>query len=59
MRELIELSSSAPVVLAYLDPGSGSLMFQVLIAGLMSGVFFARTWTGAVVRALARSPRNG
>jgi len=28
---------------AYLDPGSGSMLFQVLIAGLLSALFCARS----------------
>lgn len=30
-------------LLAYLDPGSGSLMLQMLIAGLLTGMFFLRS----------------
>jgi hypothetical protein len=28
----------------YLDPGTGSMMFQVLVAGLFSSAFFLRSW---------------
>jgi hypothetical protein len=28
---------------AYLDPGSGSMILQMLIAGLLSGLFFAKS----------------
>jgi hypothetical protein len=28
---------------AYLDPGSGSMLFQVLIAGLLSALFCAKS----------------
>jgi hypothetical protein len=34
---------SAPWMWAYLDPGSGSMLFQIIIAGLLSGVFCARS----------------
>jgi hypothetical protein len=27
---------------AYLDPGAGSMLFQVVIAGLLSSMFFAK-----------------
>lgn len=37
------LTSQLPVVFGYLDPGSGSLLLQVLIAGLFSGLFFMKT----------------
>jgi len=30
-------------LLAYLDPGTGSLMLQILIAGLFSGFFFMKS----------------
>src|SRR5690349_11992991 len=29
-------------VWAYLDPGAGSMLFQVVIAGLLSSMFFAK-----------------
>ena len=28
---------------AYIDPGTGSYLFQLLIAGLLSGLFFIKT----------------
>jgi hypothetical protein len=59
MKELIEIGVTSPALLAYLDPGTGSLVFQILIAGLMSGAFFVRSWTRAVRRALGRLPRHG
>jgi hypothetical protein len=30
-------------LLAYLDPGSGSMFLQILIASLLSGAFFVRS----------------
>jgi hypothetical protein len=30
------------LVWGYLDPGAGSMLFQVLIAGLLSTMFFAK-----------------
>jgi hypothetical protein len=35
--------SPARSLLAYLDPGSGSMALQVLIAGLLSGLYFLRS----------------
>lgn len=32
-----------PRILAYLDPGTGSMLFQVLIAGLLSALFCAKS----------------
>lgn len=35
-------------MMAYLDLGSGSYFFQILLAGLLSGLFYAKQlWTGA------------
>jgi hypothetical protein len=33
-----------PLLLAYIDPGAGSLFFQLLIASLMSASFFLRKY---------------
>jgi hypothetical protein len=33
-----------PVTWGYLDPGSGSMMLQVLLAGLLSSSFFVKSW---------------
>jgi hypothetical protein len=38
---------------AYLDPGTGSMAFQVLVAGLLSGMVFFRSAVQAVKRYLA------
>ena len=47
------------VLLAYLDPGTGSMVFQMLIAGLLSSMFVIRSWTSSLKRVLARASRNG
>jgi hypothetical protein len=31
-------------VLGYLDPGTGSMVFQVLVAGVLTTSFFLKTW---------------
>jgi hypothetical protein len=31
-------------VFAYLDPGTGSMIFQILVAGFLSASFFLRSW---------------
>jgi len=38
------MTDQIPVLLAYLDPGSGSLMLQVLIAGMLSGMFVMKSY---------------
>ena len=34
-----------PHLWAYLDPGMGSMVFQVLLAGMLSSTFFVKSWT--------------
>jgi hypothetical protein len=34
--------------LAYLDPGTGSYIIQLLIAGLMGGLFLLKTYWGKI-----------
>jgi hypothetical protein len=47
------VSSGSWVVFAYLDPGTGSYVLQVLLAGLLGGAYAVRHfWTG--VRAFLR-----
>jgi hypothetical protein len=33
-----------PLTWAYLDPGTGSMVLQILLAGALSGAFFVRSW---------------
>jgi hypothetical protein len=35
---------SLPHVWGYLDPGSGSMILQVLFAGMLSSAFFLKSW---------------
>jgi hypothetical protein len=35
---------SPPQVWAYLDPGSGSMMLQIMLASVLSSVFFMKSW---------------
>ena len=42
-------------LLAYIDPGSGSLIIQAVIAGLVAIPFFFRQQIGRVVRAVRRT----
>jgi len=41
--------------LAYIDPGSGSLIIQAVIAGLVAIPFFFRQQIGRFVRAVRRT----
>jgi hypothetical protein len=50
----ISLADHVPSLLAYLDPGSGSLLLQMLIAGLLSGMFFMKSSLGVVRASVSR-----
>jgi hypothetical protein len=39
MATIILLAACPTVVFAYLDPGSGSYFFQILIAGILGGAY--------------------
>ena len=53
------LADQTPVLLAYLDPGSGSMMFQLLIAGLFSGAFFLKSSVAGVREKVNRLLKRG
>jgi hypothetical protein len=42
---------------AYLDPGSGSMAFQFLIAGLLSGMVFFKAGVQSIKRYLSLGAR--
>jgi len=44
--------------LAYIDPGSGSLIFQAVVATVVAIPFFFRTQIARVVRAVRRTDGN-
>ncbi|NJD29579.1 MAG: hypothetical protein FIA92_14975 [Chloroflexi bacterium] len=44
--------------LAYIDPGSGSLLIQVLIASVLAVPYFLRTQIGRAVSAIRRRGRS-
>ena len=39
---------SSPHLWAYLDPGTGSMVFQILVAGMLSSAFFLKSWMRSV-----------
>lgn len=51
-------SEFTPLLLAYLDPGSGSLLLQVLIAGLLSSLFFLKSSYQTVRASVGRLFKN-
>jgi hypothetical protein len=38
------MSAAVPRLWGYLDPGMGSMVFQVLVASLLSTSFFLKSW---------------
>lgn len=48
-----------PPVLAYLDPGSGSLILQVVIASVLSGLMYFRNARDKVIEKLRSLFRRG
>jgi hypothetical protein len=53
---LPEIARFAPR--AYLDPGSGSILLQLLVAGILGGLFAARAFWGRLRAKLTRKPRG-
>ncbi len=49
----------ATTLLAYLDPGLGSAMFQVLLAGLLSAGFFLKSYLLQAKDLIARLMKKG
>jgi len=48
-------------VLLYIDPGTGSMIFQMLIAGFLAVVFYfklAKNWVGEKFRALTSKKKT-
>ena len=40
----VDLARFNAHVWAYLDPGAGSMMLQILLASMLSSAFFMKTW---------------
>ncbi len=51
-REILDItrmaSTAMPRLWGYLDPGMGSMVFQVVLAGVLSASFFLKTWARQV-----------
>lgn len=50
----IILKIISPTLLAYLDPGTGSFIYQLLIAGLMGGLFLLKLYWKRIKIFIAR-----
>jgi hypothetical protein len=57
------LSASPDKNTAYLDPGSGSFIFQLIIASLVGGAFIIKTYwkriTGYLQKVFSKKPKDG
>ncbi len=52
-------SMDGPALLAYLDPGTGSYVLQMVLAGLFGGLFaLKQSWAGLKIRASAWTGRR-
>jgi hypothetical protein len=49
---------AVPGLWAYLDPGMGSMVLQVLLAGLLSSSFFVKSWARQVREAVWTKTRK-
>jgi hypothetical protein len=52
----VSVVSIAP--LAYLDPGTGSLVLQMLLAGALGGLYVARQWWSRLITVVSRTSRR-
>lgn len=43
---------------AYLDPGSGSYLLQILLAALLGSMFFLRSFWGKVLKFFRKGPTD-
>ena len=53
MFAITEIAGAASPLLGYLDPGTGSMAFQLLVAGLLSGMVYFRSALRAVKQRLS------
>ena len=52
------LAAAPAALFAYLDPGTGSYFLQILIAGLMAGLFTLKIYWKKVKSFFRRSPKD-
>lgn len=59
MLGLAVLAATARDAEAYVDPGSGSMLVQLLLGGLMAAVVMVRTWWHRLRGLVRRHPDPG
>lgn len=47
-----------PIVSSYIDPGTGSLIIQILVAGLIGGLFMLKAYWKKVKKFILRIVRK-
>jgi hypothetical protein len=52
-------SSATPIIFAYIDPGTGSILLQYLIAALIGGSFFLRKFIGKIFKSIFNLFKKG
>jgi hypothetical protein len=57
-KEFSLLQVAPPAPRAYLDPGSGSILLQLLVAGILGGLFVARSFWGKIKARLTGKPQE-
>jgi hypothetical protein len=57
-QELSFLQAAPPAPRAYLDPGSGSILLQLLVAGILGGLFVARAFWGKIKAKITGKPQE-
>ena len=57
--ELGMAGTSLPAMLAYVDPGTGSLVFQIVVAGLLTAAMMLRNLRERVMSVLGKLIRRG
>ena len=54
LTTLGDIGTGSSLLLAYLDPGTGSLLLQMLVAGLLSGTYMLRSSIWSLRKRLSR-----
>lgn len=60
-QQLFDAALTVPGMMnlwAYLDPGTGSMLFQVLVAGALSASFLVRSWARSLRLGLRMKTRQ-
>lgn len=59
LRSLVVVALSAGDAMAYIDPGTGSLLLQMIIAGVIGGLFHFRRYLTSLISYLRNGRQRG